>query len=216
MKILNKQISGGILAFAFVLAFVPMVGAQENATDPVSPDTATTNERTQQQRQVRETEPRETREVRAQRVERSIERCAQIETRLNDRTAKTTELKEAHITRYDRMLERLDVVIASAEVKSYDSAALVAARATVVEKIDAYEAAIEAYEVKLGTTRAVACGQEPTAYGRAIVDSRDSLLAARNASLDIRTAFRELVVVELRAFKLFLEQNTTNLDGESR
>jgi len=216
MKIIKMQIIGGIIAFAFVLAFVPMVSAQENATDPVSPDTTTTSEPTQEQRQVRETEPREAREVRAQRVERSIERCAQIETRLSERAAKAAEVKEAHIKRYDRMLERLDVVIASAEEKSYDSAALVAARATVVEKIDAYEAAIGAYVEKLADTGAVACSQEPATYGRAIVDSRDSLLAVRNASFDVRTAFRESVIPELRAFKLFLEQNTTNPNGESQ
>lgn len=196
------------LAFSLVVASVGTVSAQQSETE--SPDTPVTT----QQERPQSTQNRETREQRVQQVQRTLERCEQIKSRLADRITKSTEVKVAHTERYERLSNRIEAVIASAESRGYDTADLVAAKAAVDAAITAYGVAIDAYTEELGTASEVVCNADANAYGQAIVTSRESLEAVRAAGSAVKTAFRESVVPELEAYKTWLETNESTETSE--
>ena len=196
MKTSHKQLI--IAAFAIVLAVTTgsSVLAQEAETD--SPDTPVSSQQT-----------RPDREQRVKQVERSLERCKQIATRLEERVAKTSEIKANHSERYERLIKRIDAVVASAQSRDYDTTSLTAAKEKVTTAIAAYELAVDAYIAQLGATSDLSCADNTATYGQAIVGSREALETVRSTSASVRTTFRQTVVPALKDYKAWLEENVT-------
>lgn len=203
MKKMTKNLVAVALAVIVSVSTGTAVLAQSTETE--TPETpVTTQQQTQQTRQ--------SREQRVQQVQRTLERCEQIKTRLAERITKSAEVKIAHTERYEKLVNRLDAVIASAESRAYDTAGLVTAKETVTAAITAYGVAIDTFTEQLNDASELACDQNANVYGQAIVSSREALEAVRAAGAAVKTAFRQNVVPELQEYKAWLEENATSTE----
>lgn len=199
-----------VVAFAIIIGGAASNTVLAQEVEQESPSTpVTSQERPSPARTELTAEQREAREQRIQRVERSLEKCEQIKTRLTERITKSAEVKSAHTERYERLVNRIDAVIASAESRGYDTTDLVAAKTAVTTAITAYGTAIDAFTEQLSAASEVACDASANSYGQAIVISRENLEAVRTAGTAVKTAFRQNVVPELQAYKAWLEENAT-------
>ncbi|GEM_PF-3370742 len=200
-----KQLSKNLIAIALAVVMSVTAGTAVLAqtAEEESPRTQVTTQQTPTQ------QTRQTREQRVQQVQRTLERCEQIKTRLADRISKSAEVKIAHTERYEKLVNRIDAVITSAEARQYDTAGLIAAKEAVTASIAAYGVALETYSQQLTSASELACDQSASVYGQAIVSSREALEAVRAAGAAVKTAFRQSVVPELQEYKTWLEANAT-------
>lgn len=209
---MKQRITASLIVAAALV--VSVLGSSAVLAQGVTQETPPTTVTTQQEQQNRpQTEQvRQTREQRVQQVQRTLERCEQIKTRLAERATKAEEVQTAHTTRYERLVNRVDAVIASAESRGYDTAGLVTSKEAVEAALTAYGASIETYTAQLETTSGVACDQNASTYAQAIVTSRETLEAVRTAGALVKTTFRQNVVPELQKYKTWLEENATTTE----
>lgn len=205
MKYITKNLIA--VALAVVVSVTAGTAVLAQSSEEETPATPVTTQQTQPTQQARQS-----REQRVQQVQRTLERCEQIKTRLAERITKSAEVKIAHTERYEKLVNRLDAVIASAESRTYDTAGLVTAKETVAAAITAYGVAIETYTSQLTDASELACDQSASVYGQAIVSSREALEAVRAAGTAVKTAFRQNVVPELQEYKAWLEENATTTE----
>lgn len=140
-----------------------------------------------------------------QREGRSAERCERITDRITSRIGRVNEATERQTVLYERLVDRLDGIIQSATAVEYDTAALVAARDDINERIESFVTTATNYTSDLAASADVACAETPATYGAAISGARESLREVRTAALAVRTAFREQAIPALQDFRAFID-----------
>jgi hypothetical protein len=139
-------------------------------------------------------------------------RCSIAQARLNTRITRVDAIKQTHTEKYATLQTRFDALVAAAEETEYDTTALLAAQAAVADKIIVFTDAAGAYTTALLATKNLSCGESDGAFATSVLASREALIEARLASLDVRKTFREQAIPALKDYATWLKDNTNTQD----
>jgi hypothetical protein len=138
------------------------------------------------------------------------ERCAKIEARLQNRTAKFGTASGKHTKVYANLLARIDKFIA--KFTEFDTAnpdkitqanldELAADRATLATMIETFKTNYSEYISKLGSTQSLTCGSSEGEFRSSLVDSRVYLKNVHDSAAEIRKFVRTEILPDLLAVK---------------
>lgn len=142
------------------------------------------------------------------------ELCQRIKNRLNVRIGNISSSRDENISVYESLNKRFEKVITAAEKKQYDTTSMKTALEESRAAIAAYDSTGKAYSNQLTSTANDACTGE-TNYKTAIETSRTNLKTARDAGLATRSVFQYSVIPELRAYKVWLNEQANTGTSET-
>lgn len=140
--------------------------------------------------------------------------CKIIKNRLTIRVGNVNQARDENIAVYEGLNKRFEKVIAGAEKKEYDVTTMKTALEETRTMIASYEKSGKDYSNQLVATSNDACIAE-TNYKTAVDAARVNIKTAREAGLSLRNSFQYSVIPELRAYKVWLNEQATAATTES-
>ena len=118
-------------------------------------------------------------------------RCDVIENRIAVQVARYENNAQKHTARYERMIARLNALVARLQADDVDTTELEAAIAVLDEKIQLFAHNAASYIESLRATQDFACGESEGDFREALAESRSLLQILRENAVDIRTYWQE-------------------------
>lgn len=146
------------------------------------------------------------------------ERCARIQERVQNRTARFDGGKEKHMAVYKNLKNRLIKFVEKLSAQGYDTSKLKEDLKVLDEKIAQFAKDYAAHTAKLNESKTLTCGHSEGEFRGTLVDARSLLKTVHQDAQDIRTYVRTVIHKDLQDIreqkKNKSESSTSSVGGE--
>lgn len=130
------------------------------------------------------------------------ERCARVQERVKNKTARFDDNKERHTAVYKNLKNRLTKFVERLDAKGYDTSKLKEDLKILDEKIAQFSKDYAAHIAKLNESKTSTCGHSEGEFRGTLVDARALLKTVHQDAQDIRTYVRTVIHKDLQDIRV--------------